>query len=86
MQLRRNSSDPNAGAGTPDLIDSKTAARLLGLRNHHTLEVWRSVGRHASLPYYKVGRAVRYRRGDIEAFLRAHLIGHRESQAGGDQS
>ena len=35
--------DPNA------LVDTKTAAKFLGLRNHHTLEVWRSTQRHSAL-------------------------------------
>ncbi len=33
-----------------------------------TLAVWRCTGRFA-LPFFKVGRAVRYRREDVEAFL-----------------
>ena len=33
-----------------------------------TMQVWRSTGRYA-LPFIRVGRNVRYRRSDLEAWL-----------------
>ena len=37
-----------------------------------TLSVWRSTGRYA-LPFLKIGRKVRYRRADLDAWLAARL-------------
>jgi hypothetical protein len=57
------------------MVDTKTATRVLGLRNHHTLEVWRAAGTHPELRFFKIGRAVRYRIADLEAFLTANAVG-----------
>jgi excisionase family DNA binding protein len=43
------------------------AADILGL-SKGTLEVWRSTGRY-NLPFIKMGRYVRYRLSDINAFI-----------------
>jgi len=52
----------------PDaLLDHTQAAAALGVRPG-TLSVWRCTGRYA-LPYLKVGRLVRYRAGDLLAWL-----------------
>lgn len=67
--VERRSYDPNA------LIDTKTAAGLLGLTNHHTLEVWRSTKRYSELRYHRIGRAIRYRVADLEAFLAGNCVG-----------
>lgn len=53
-----------------DLVDSRTAASILGLKNPNTLAVWRSTGRY-KLPFVKVGGLVRYRRADLHAWLQA---------------
>ena len=50
-----------------ELLDEKNAARLLGL-SPGTLSVWRSTGRYR-LPFVHVGRRVRYRRSDLDAWL-----------------
>lgn len=50
-----------------DLLDDKAAAAVLDV-TPGTLSVWRSTGRYA-LPFLKVGRNVRYRRSDLEAWL-----------------
>lgn len=39
-----------------------------------TQAVWRCTGRY-SLPYLKIGRLVRYRRSEIEAWLSARSMG-----------
>ncbi|MCQ1549838.1 MAG: helix-turn-helix domain-containing protein [Candidatus Accumulibacter phosphatis] len=52
---------------TRELVDDKTAAQIIGAKPS-TLGVWRSTGRYA-LPFIKVGRMVRYRRSDLEAWL-----------------
>jgi len=49
------------------------AARVLDIKPG-TLQVWRSTKRYP-LPYVKVGRLVRYRQSDLEAFLNGRLVG-----------
>lgn len=48
------------------LLNRKEAAAYLGL-HPGTLRVWACVGRY-DLPYYKIGRAVRYKLSDLEKF------------------
>lgn len=55
-----------------DLLTRDQAAEYLGLAPQ-TLAVWATTGRH-SLPYCKVGRAVRYRLSDLEKWLRARTV------------
>lgn len=52
---------------TRDLLDEKQAAEFLGVAPG-TLSVWRSRGRY-QVPFVKVGHLVRYRRGDLDAWL-----------------
>ncbi|MDS4056406.1 helix-turn-helix domain-containing protein [Accumulibacter sp.] len=52
---------------TRELVDEKEAARILDI-SPGTLAVWRSTGRY-NLRFLKVGRNVRYRRADLEAWL-----------------
>ncbi len=49
------------------LLTPKETSQLIGVGND-TLAVWRSTKRY-NLPYIKVGRLVRYRLSDVEAFL-----------------
>ena len=51
------------------LLSRKEAARLLGVKSG-TLEVWASTRRY-ELPFIKVGRLVKYRMSDLEAFVEA---------------
>jgi excisionase family DNA binding protein len=50
-----------------ELLDEKAAAEILDIAPG-TLSVWRSTGRYR-IPFVKVGRRVRYRRADLEAWL-----------------
>jgi len=59
----------NLIAAGADLLDEQAAAALLTVAPG-TLGVWRSTGRY-NLPFLKVGRMVRYRRSDLEAWLAA---------------
>ena len=59
-----------------DLLDERAAAAVLDVAPG-TLSVWRSTGRY-NLPFLKIGRKVRYRRGDLLAWLEART---RESGA-----
>lgn len=52
------------------LLSPEEAAGYLGVVEN-TLSVWRSTGRY-NLPYIKVGRLVRYRLSDLQAFLARH--------------
>ncbi|MGH8558643.1 MAG: helix-turn-helix domain-containing protein [Methylococcales bacterium] len=54
---------------TPDskLLHPLEVARELGV-SQGTLNIWRCVGRY-DIPYIKIGRLVRYRAGDIKAFV-----------------
>ncbi|MBV7314754.1 helix-turn-helix domain-containing protein [Shewanella sp. NIFS-20-20] len=49
------------------LLNNSEAAAYLGV-TEGTLTVWRSCGRY-NLPFVKVGRLVRYRLTDLNAFL-----------------
>lgn len=55
----------------PLLTEAETAA-WLGLKPE-TLATWRSTRRYA-LAYVRVGRSIRYRRRDIECFLRKRTV------------
>ena len=50
-----------------DLLSESQAADLLQV-SPGTLSVWRSTGRYG-LPFLKIGARVRYRRGDLQAWL-----------------
>lgn len=56
-----------------ELISSDEAAEYLGI-TRKTMEVWRSTKRY-NIPYIKVGRLVRYRKSDLEAFLISRVQG-----------
>jgi excisionase family DNA binding protein len=55
-----------------NLLTTEEVAKMLGLQEH-TLRDWRRAKRHP-LPYVKVGRSVRFRLSDVEAFISAHLV------------
>lgn len=59
---------------TNSLLTSEETARWLGLKNKHTLEVWRTTKRYPELEYIKVGRLVRYKREAIERFLESRTV------------
>jgi excisionase family DNA binding protein len=49
------------------LLFPSEAATYIGV-SENTLSVWRCVGRYA-IPFIKVGRLVRYRKSDLDAWL-----------------
>jgi len=49
------------------ILNRKEAAEFLGLQEN-TLAVWATTKRY-KLPYIKVGRLVKYRLSDLQAFL-----------------
>jgi excisionase family DNA binding protein len=50
-------------------LDPVAAADALGV-SVKTLALWRSTGRYA-LPYYKIGRKIRYKRADLQTWVEA---------------
>ena len=51
-------------------LDTQAAAELTGI-SKVTLERWRTEGEGP--PYVKLGRLVKYRRVDLDAFMEAHI-------------
>lgn len=58
-----------ASKAPSQLLSPEQAAEYLGIRKQ-TLAAWRCSGRH-DLPFLRVGKAIRYRQGDIDAWLAA---------------
>lgn len=57
---------------TSELLTRGQAADYLGITSS-TLAVWASVKRY-NLPYVKVGRLVKYRRADLDAFISRRTV------------
>lgn len=55
-----------------ELLNNQQAAAYIGV-TPRTLEVWRCTKRHA-IPYIKVGRLVKYRKSDLDAWLSAQTV------------
>lgn len=53
------------------LLTRREAAAYLGVAEQ-TLAVWKCTGRRF-LPFVKIGRLVRYRKADLDAFILDHL-------------
>ena len=78
--------DPHATARTcseaqDSLLNEKQAANFLSM-SPGTLSVWRATRRY-DLPFVKVGRSVRYRLSDIQAFLDSRTVTRENTQAEG---
>ena len=43
-----------------------------------TLAVWRHRGQN--LPYYKLGRVIRYRKADVEELAAGHMAGYKRQE------
>ncbi len=56
------------------LLDDNEAASALDTKPG-TLAVWRSVGRY-NLPFVKIGRRVKYKVGDLRAFIESRTKTH----------
>ncbi len=57
----------NTGIDPDQLLTRKQAAKRLGIKDN-TLAVWSCYKRY-NLPCYKIGRCVKYKLSDIEAFI-----------------
>jgi len=58
-----------------ELLTSEETARILGVKPQ-SLAIWRMHG--VNLPYVRVGRLVRYRRSDIDAWIAAQTVAVKE--------
>ena len=75
LKLKTNTTDsptPIPAASNPDLLRPEQAGAFLGGITSATLANWRITGRY-KLPFVKVGRLVRYRRQDLEEFLKSRV-------------
>ncbi len=59
-----------------DLLTRREAAGYLGV-TERTLAVWACTKRYG-LPIVKIGRLVRYRRADLDAFIERRTVGQFE--------
>ena len=66
-----NLSSRQAEFGDDTLLTEVQASDLLFM-SVRTLQTWRS--QRGGPPYVRAGRAVRYRRGDLVAWIRAHTV------------
>lgn len=70
--MKRNEPTPyGVSAANSILLTRREAAAYLGVAEQ-TLAVWKCTGRR-SLPFVKIGRLVRYRKDDLDAFILNHL-------------
>lgn len=61
-----------------DLLTREQAAAYLSIKPQ-TLAVWKTTGRY-QIPVIKVGRSVRYRRRDLDAWLESRRLNGGESE------
>lgn len=54
------------------MLSDREAAVYLGV-SENTLPAWRCTKR-VQIPYVKIGRAIRYRRADLDAFIAANTV------------
>jgi excisionase family DNA binding protein len=60
-----------APGGHPELLTRRQAAAYLGV-SEQTLAIWKCTGRY-SLSYVKIGKLVKYRKVDLDAFITSNL-------------
>ena len=58
------------------LLSRKEAAEYLGV-SEQTLAIWKCTQRYA-LPVVKVGRLAKYRKTDLDEFIRSRVVGSLE--------
>jgi len=57
------------------LLNTRQAGELLNL-DHRTLANSRSRGTAIHIPYIKVGKLIRYKQSDIEAYIEENTFNH----------
>jgi len=66
-----------SGLANEALLDETQAAQYLNVEAR-TLAVWRSTGRY-DLPFVKIGRCVRYKKSDLDAWIEKRTRGSSDS-------
>ncbi len=68
-----NTNENNFGVtkASTELVTRREAAAYLGI-SEQTLAIWKCTGRY-NLAYVKIGRLVKYRRADLDAFIASNL-------------
>jgi excisionase family DNA binding protein len=70
---RSTSTHRNVDRSNPStLLDSWEAADMLGVAKH-TLDNWRTAG-EPPLPFVRVGKRIRYRVGDLDAYVAQNVF------------
>lgn len=69
-----------AGQTAAEYVSASEAAAHIGIQPQ-TLAVWRITGRYG-IPFFKVGRTVRYRKSDLDAWLESRRVMHTGELAG----
>lgn len=59
------------------LMTTDEAAEYLGGLKPQTLALWRSQATHPDLRYIPVGRFIRYRKSDLDAWLESRTVGRK---------
>lgn len=59
---------PSESEGSESWLDTRQVAELTGLSNSY-FEVGRSMNSPDQPPYFKIGRSVRYKKSDVEAWM-----------------
>lgn len=78
--MKRNEHTPyGVSTANSTLLTRREAAAYLGVAEQ-TLAVWKCTGRR-SLPFVKIGRLVRYRKADLDAFILEHLQDFKDNSA-----
>lgn len=62
------------------LLNEAEAAAFLDV-SQQTLAVWRSTGRY-KLPFTRIGRSIRYKLADLEAFIESRTVTPGDADAG----
>ena len=62
----------------PEWLSNDEAAEYIGVKPH-TLEVWRSTGRH-KIRYVKAGKLVKYRPPWLDEWLDSHTVDAESAQ------
>lgn len=66
--------EPLKDTGHEPLKNTDQAAEYLNIRPQ-TLALWRMNNTHPDLLYIKVGRFIRYRKSDLDAWLESRTVG-----------
>jgi excisionase family DNA binding protein len=65
-------------SASQNLITPENAANYLSV-SVRTLAKWRSIG-YPNIPYTKVGRCIRYKQSDLDAYLAKHTYNSMEAE------